>query len=445
MKLCLLRPRSSLRLLCPASFAASPEGDPVVLLLPKLHVERSCLLLKSPAGSAPASKNLRRKSSGLILSLDKAFDQRLRFLAAAHAAAADLLLYALKYESLQQQQRLNCCVLDGCVRRHGENWLWKPVRQCFKALHRRTLQRAAMRQAGGNSSLAAAAAMDSTSIRRTQCESMQQQQQQEHLQRETQPLDVELHSFEVWAPMTSVGDLKLLPLVRSRDEDEAEGGPEKTGEQEGGEAGPSSAGLIREADPTYKDLCLVAGELGVSIGRVYTSLTGFTDADSAGSVQIAATRLLLRRAGPKKPPPSMKLYYVVAPLHQLLQGSSRSSDRRPRVLLKLQQRCERRSADKESEWRSSMAQTLLHHQQQAAAAAGRSMLMSSLLGLLAAENFCRCWEVRKRRQQAAAVFQGESPVREETLRWRVRGSGHRESPESTTDGHRITLWKCFSD
>ena len=117
------------------------------------------------------------------------------------------------------------------------------------------------------------------------------------------PDDVELHSFEVWAPLGALGAIKLLPLTPRREEsdDPTEPTEEEAAAAEA-EMSETLASLgasprIGEASAKYKDLCLVAGEIGVSIGRVYTSLTAFTDADSAGTAQFAATRLLLRKAG----------------------------------------------------------------------------------------------------------------------------------------------------
>lgn len=50
-------------------------------------------------------------------------------------------------------------------------------------------------------------------------------------------------------------------------------------------------------DPATTRYRLVAGELGYTVGTMYTSLTGFSSADGAGTVQLAATGRVLQAAG----------------------------------------------------------------------------------------------------------------------------------------------------
>lgn len=67
-----------------------------VLLLPKLHLERMCLMLNTVKGTHPASKNLRRKARYFVVSLDKAFDE------VRHASRPLLVLVVL----LSREMRL---------------------------------------------------------------------------------------------------------------------------------------------------------------------------------------------------------------------------------------------------------------------------------------------------------------------------------------------------
>ncbi|CDJ41325.1 hypothetical protein, conserved [Eimeria tenella] len=183
-------------------------------------------------------------------------------------------------------------VLAGCVRRHGENWLWKPVRQCLRALHRRTLRDTELQRRRGD----VTEGSPGESCGSSGCAPAKPCN-------EDCPEDVQLHSFEVWVPLCNIEKVKLMPLQRISSEeseasiDSAEEASATTTDLSEVLASLGSSSHVGEPSSRYKDLCLVAGEVGVSIGSVYTSLTAFTDADSAGTAQLAATRLLLSKSG----------------------------------------------------------------------------------------------------------------------------------------------------
>lgn len=56
-------------------------------------------------------------------------------------------------------------------------------------------------------------------------------------------------------------------------------------------------GVRTHSVEVFHDDVLVAGEIGYSIGKVYTSLSGFHRRNGAGSVQMVALAVLLRDAG----------------------------------------------------------------------------------------------------------------------------------------------------
>ncbi|CDJ36325.1 uncharacterized protein EMH_0078500 [Eimeria mitis] len=174
-----------------------------------------CLFLNLDKGVTLASKNLRRKSRHFLVSVDRAFDE----------------------------------VLAGCVRRHGENWLWKSVRQV------RPLRLF-------------------LSLCLCNCQSVSELC--------TGELCARLH-YGVSAKAYLKGLLlRLLPRTTTA-------------------YNRLCSKVVANFFVLKMCSCTVLKfgyrEVGVSIGRVYTSLTAFTDADSAGTAQLTATRLLLRKAG----------------------------------------------------------------------------------------------------------------------------------------------------
>lgn len=145
---------------------------------------------------------------------------------------------------------------------------------------------------------------------------------------------VRVISFEVWVPVAMVSSVKWIPLttLNTHQYAHSEGkiaGPKPKEDASSREAvretGRNSvqSGSVQDATSNdlleaslisvikslgssatlgspserHSDFSLVAGELGVCVGGVYTSLTGFTDVHHGGSVQLAATQKLLERAG----------------------------------------------------------------------------------------------------------------------------------------------------
>ncbi|CDJ54035.1 hypothetical protein, conserved [Eimeria brunetti] len=192
-----------------------------------------CLPLKTDKGVMLASKNLRRKARHYVVSVDRAFDE---------IHSSEIVVAAVKREDSPEGSSTQAHDPG-----HPEG-----------------------KQAGS----------------RSPC-----------------PENVQLHSFEVWVPLSEIKSVKLLPLKASLAEETgtstetAHEGDAATTALPEAFAALAASSCIGEPSTQYKNFCLVAGEVGVSVGSVYTSLTAFTDADSAGTTQLTASRLLLRKAG----------------------------------------------------------------------------------------------------------------------------------------------------
>jgi Leu/Phe-tRNA-protein transferase len=229
------------------------------MLLPKLHEQR-CVVLNnsntdshtgannasSPLPALPSSpsspssspslhvsKQARKKARRFFMSVNTAFDK----------------------------------VVEGCRQQHGVNcWLYPELVQAFRAMYQGTIQhrplqavKLALRKTKSRSrsaaatSAAAAATSGEASASRTTC---------------TCP--VRLYSIEIW----------------SNDENNDDDDVDMIHEA-------SDSNGVKKKD----NWVLVGGELGYTVGTIYTSLTGFSSRDSAGSVQLAALGKLIFAAG----------------------------------------------------------------------------------------------------------------------------------------------------
>jgi len=149
-----------------AKHVARAGSKGLCILMPKLHKKR-CLV--KDWKSIHIGKNFRKRSKKYTISFDTELDK----------------------------------VMDGCVKQHGENWLYPPVRETFRSIHKNPVKTVGKAK-----------------------------------------LPIRIHSVELW-----------------------------DGED------------------------LVAGELGYSLGRVYTSLTGYYVKDSTGTIQMLAMAGILKESG----------------------------------------------------------------------------------------------------------------------------------------------------
>jgi Leu/Phe-tRNA-protein transferase len=182
-------------------------GTGLYVLLPKLHAERC--VLSFDALHIP--KKVRKRARRHVLTCGQAFD----------------------------------AVLDGCLRQHGESWLYPPLRRALCEL------------AGPEHAVALASARDADAA-------------------------------VAHAPRFALPSAPLRPSASRRG-----GTARATPGADGG-----GAGVVRMCSfELWREGRLVAGEIGCAVGCSYTSFSGFHAEPSAGSVQQALTARLLARAG----------------------------------------------------------------------------------------------------------------------------------------------------
>ncbi|KEP64794.1 UNVERIFIED_CONTAM: hypothetical protein HHA_202590 [Hammondia hammondi] len=243
--------------------------DPLYILLPKLHQERCCLLLDQM--TPHISRNTRKRAKRFCFSIDRDFDG----------------------------------VLEGCVRQHGEGWLYPPVRQALRELQRRQLRRRLQEE------------KSRCEAGRMQREKMEDEGRRKNLRSE----EVSVHSIEVWTRNDEANATCGLPGQRKTSSKHPER-HYKQGKNLSGSSEPTSFSSSFSSSRCSSDLrspfaassppsgwSLCAGEIGVRIGGVYTSLTGFSFVNEAGNVQLAALGVLLKLTGIRLWDVGMELAY----------------------------------------------------------------------------------------------------------------------------------------
>ena len=222
------------------------------ILLPKLHEQRSCIMLQplsqslaqslpgESRGSLHISKSTRKRSKKYQLTFNRAWNQ----------------------------------VIEGCQAQHGDNcWLHDSLVSSYQVIQERSKKQSATALSnGGNGSEVRPTSDEEGPCKATILESSYKCQ-----------IPVRLYSVELWA----VDHSRTL----EREPTAAKAGQSSKKKTKGME--PQEKQQSQQSSPPR----LVAGELGYTVGAVYTSLTGYSNESSAGSVQMAALGSALQQAG----------------------------------------------------------------------------------------------------------------------------------------------------
>ncbi|PFH34621.1 hypothetical protein BESB_066540 [Besnoitia besnoiti] len=270
------------------------------LLLPKLHQERCCLRLDRM--TLHISRNTRKRAKRFFFSIDRDIDG----------------------------------VLQGCVRQHGEGWLYPPVRAALKALHAQQLRRGAGEACGSSEGEARKTRGPESARGGLRVPGREDD-------------EVFLHSIEVWTreddshgnggkpdrhsksneagrhvSRTATGSAPRTEGSASSSDSSSSSSSSCPSASSAGLSSSSTGHVLRPQCPASASSAscpptssgrrwrLCGGEIGVRVGAVYTSLTGFSSVSEAGNVQLAALGVLLKLAGVRLWDMGMELDYKLS-------------------------------------------------------------------------------------------------------------------------------------